>query len=767
MSGAAVGLETGPAGLAGRRRTTAAVAERPLPFVAELGLFALIAAFSMGLWARLVEPSSADHQALALLVVAAGAVALHRLARVRSRGARRTGCITVAVATVIGALVAAGLPAHLLAPAQWGELRTQIQGGMGGIEQAELPYAGSDPWIRLTLVLGAPALVAVAGTIAFWPARRPGPARAAALAVLLIAYGIAATLDNPGAEAFWGIVLLVLAVAWLWAPRLQPGRRAAALAVAFGAGVLALPATARLNGPAWWDYENWSWFGAQRTVSFEWNHTYGPLDWPREGTTVMSVDTSDALYWKASVLDRFDGYGWQRALPGDPDAAAEVRARTAVPGAGLERKHPGWVADASFELRALSSDLVIGTGLTTSVDGLSGTLASGDGTLTHVGEPLERGDTYSVVAYVPQPTPDQLREAPVASSERRFNGSTLLSLPSAAGATQAPGPAVPMPLWGKRDPAATAHVLASPYGPTYRLARSWIADARTPYDAVRAIQDHLRSDYEYDPNVPAHTYPLQSFLFDDGSGYCQQFAGTMGLMLRMVGIPARVVSGFAPGSLDPGSGTYEVHDTDAHAWVEAYFRGIGWVTFDPTPDAAPAASQRLGGDFAAEFRGPAPNPATAEAAGPSRGGRVETTAPARVRSASSSSWGPAAVIVLVVVCIAAGGFALVIARRHRRLRSGNQADAQVAELTEALRRAGWRIGPRTTLLAIERRSTGAARAAIRVYAAGLRTHRFGPATAPPPGPAERRAVRRALSAGGLRRRLRMLLSIPPGGPARS
>ena len=360
----------------------AAVAERPLPFAVELGLFALIAAFSMALWARLVEPSSADRQALALLVVAAGAIALQLLARVGSRGGRRTLCIAVAFATMIGALVAAGLPAHLLAPAQWGELRTQIQGGMGGIEQAELPYAGSDPWIRLTLVLGAPALVALAGMIAFWPARRRGPARAAALAVLLIAYGIAATLDNPGAEAFWGIVLLVLAVAWLWAPRLQPGRRAAALAVAFGAGVLALPATAKLNGPAWWDYENWSWFGAQRTVSFEWNHSYGPLDWPREGTTVMSVDTSAPLYWKASVLDRFDGYGWQRALPGDPDAAPEVRARSSVPGGALERKHPGWVADATFELRALSSDVVIGTGLTESIDGLSGTLASGDGTLT-------------------------------------------------------------------------------------------------------------------------------------------------------------------------------------------------------------------------------------------------------------------------------------------------------------------------------------------------------------------------------------------------
>ena len=72
----------------------------------------------------------------------------------------------------------------------------------------------------------------------------------------------------------------------------------------------------------------------------------------------------------------------------------------------------------------------------------------------------------------------------------------------------------------------------------------------------------------------------------------------MGLMLRMVGIPSRVVSGFAPGTLDPATDTYEVHDTDAHSWVEVYFRGIGWVTFDPTPNAAPAQSQRVLGDFA-------------------------------------------------------------------------------------------------------------------------------------------------------------------------
>jgi hypothetical protein len=299
--------------------------------------------------------------------------------------------LTAAAATAIAALLVAGLPGELLRPGPWGELRDQIRGGMGGIEQARLPYDGADPWIRLTLVLGAPALVAVAGALAFWPARNRAWLRAAALAVLLITYGVAATLDNPGAEAFWGIVLLALSVAWLWVPQLEPRRRGPAIALAVAAGVLALPLTARLNAEAWWDYESWSWFGAKRTVSFQWNHDYGPLDWPRDGTTLMTVETSTPLYWKASVLDRFDGYSWQRAAAGDSASIAELRARGATPGEGLERSHPGWISDATFELRALTTDLVIGAGVTEAVNGIDGTLASVDGTLTHVGAPLERG----------------------------------------------------------------------------------------------------------------------------------------------------------------------------------------------------------------------------------------------------------------------------------------------------------------------------------------------------------------------------------------
>ena len=85
--------------------------------------------------------------------------------------------------------------------------------------------------------------------------------------------------------------------------------------------------------------------------------------------------------------------------------------------------------------------------------------------------------------------------------------------------------------------------------------------------------------------------PLDRFLFDAPRGYCQHFSGAMALLLRMGGVPARVAVGFTPGSRTPRRGEYVVRDLDAHSWVEAYFPRWGWVTFDPTPAAAPPREQ--------------------------------------------------------------------------------------------------------------------------------------------------------------------------------
>ncbi len=748
-----------PGGSAG---TTMPVAHPALAI--ELPLFLALAVLGMSQWARLVEPASAGRLAAALAVVCLTAVLLWAVGFLRSRGLRVLLALAIAVAGAAGALHAAGLPLHLLAPGEWGDLRDNVRGGMGGIEEAQLPYAGPDPWVRLTLILGAPALVALAAALAFWPGRKRGRQRVAALVVLLIAYGVGATLDNPGAEAFWGIVLLICSAAWLWVPGLAVGRRAPAVAVAIAAGVLTLPFVARLNGAAWWDYETWSWFGAQRTVTFKWNHDYGPLDWPREGTTLLTVEADTPLYWKASVLDRFDGYRWERPVPGQPGASAELQARGAIPGDGLELQHPGWVAQATFELRALTSDVVIGAGTTepNAIDGIEGTLASNDGTLTHTGDPLERGEEYSIVSYVPQPTPDQLREAPPATSRRRFAGSTLLAFPTPESAVTTES----MPLWGDQRERIAELVLGSPYAPTYRLAQEWTAGARTPYDAVRAIEGNLRRGFAYTPTVPEHLYPLQSFLFEDRAGYCQQFAGTMGLMLRMLGIPTRVVSGFAPGSLNESTGRYEVHDFDAHSWVEVYFRGIGWVTFDPTPGAAPAESQRLGGEFATAFRGPAPTPIPPDQAAGDGGPAIESGSSSVVAGGASGGPWPMIALGALAASAAAGLVVFVVSwRRRRRLLDGAAIDDQITEFRAALGRLGWRLGPGTTLLAIERRATGGSRAGIRAYAAALRAHRYAPGSSPPPGPAERRALRAALRGGKAGGRLRALIAVPPGGPA--
>ena len=420
MSGAAVSAP-GRIGFGSERAATAKVRpeQEPVSLWLELPLFAALGAFAMLQWTRLVEPAPLGREALALGAVCVCAVGLRALGRLERGWLRMVLCLLVGAGGVAVALLAAGLPRELLAPAHWGELRDQVRSGIGGIEEADLPYAGDDQWIRLSLVLGAPALVALAGAVAFWPTKRPALNRACALGILLIVYGVGATLDNPGAEVLWGVALLLLACAWLWIARLEPRRRPLAVGVALAAGALAVPLTARLNAPAWWDYETWSWFGAERTVEFQWNHEYGPLDWPREGTTLMTVDSERPLYWKASVLDRFDGHTWSRAVPGDPSAVAELHARAAVPGGEeLDARHPDWVERAAFELRALTSDFVIGAGITRSVDGEGGSLPSADGTLTHVGPPLERGDTYSIVAYVPQPSVEQLRRAPAARPTR-------------------------------------------------------------------------------------------------------------------------------------------------------------------------------------------------------------------------------------------------------------------------------------------------------------------------------------------------------------
>ncbi len=310
------------------------------------------------------------------------------------------------------------------------------------------------------------------------------------------------------------------------------------------AGVVSLPIAARLDASVGaWNWENWTLFTHDRAVSFQWDHTYGPLDWPQDGTKLFAARSERPLYWKTSVLDRFNGAGWERAERTDSAASAERQARRSTPGGELAYRNGDWLTQATISVDALSSEFAIGAGTTQVVQGIGGVHKSLDGTLMINGAPLSRDEEYSIVAYSPEPTERRLRAAPDTYSQDRFGGSLLLQIPEASGQS----PPLEMPTWGRTDADVRRAMRVSPYARDYRLAQRLTHRARTPYEAVLAIEAYLRRGFEYSPDVPEHIYPLDSFLFDDRRGYCQQFAGSMGLMLRMLGIPTRVVSGFAPG----------------------------------------------------------------------------------------------------------------------------------------------------------------------------------------------------------------------------
>jgi transglutaminase-like putative cysteine protease len=120
-----------------------------------------------------------------------------------------------------------------------------------------------------------------------------------------------------------------------------------------------------------------------------------------------------------------------------------------------------------------------------------------------------------------------------------------------------------------------------------------LTDAQpTPYRRIIAIQDYLRG-FTYTLRAPSAPdgNQLLYFLTRSKAGYCVQFASSMALLLRELGIPARVAQGYVTGSFDPKADLYRVTTADAHTWVEVLFPGYGWIPFEPTPTRSNPATQ--------------------------------------------------------------------------------------------------------------------------------------------------------------------------------
>jgi transglutaminase-like putative cysteine protease len=117
------------------------------------------------------------------------------------------------------------------------------------------------------------------------------------------------------------------------------------------------------------------------------------------------------------------------------------------------------------------------------------------------------------------------------------------------------------------------------------LAREITQGQANPYEKAKAIERYLRTKYPYDLNVPVPPDDqdiADYFLFDLKKGYCDYFATAMVVLARSSGLPARFVSGYAPGSYDSINAQYIVREMDAHSWAEVYFPEVGWVEFEPT-----------------------------------------------------------------------------------------------------------------------------------------------------------------------------------------
>ncbi|MCA1958166.1 MAG: DUF3488 and transglutaminase-like domain-containing protein [Nitrospira sp.] len=117
------------------------------------------------------------------------------------------------------------------------------------------------------------------------------------------------------------------------------------------------------------------------------------------------------------------------------------------------------------------------------------------------------------------------------------------------------------------------------------LAKTIVGQERTPYGQAMAIQDHLSRNYRYSLEIPLaeQTNPLEEFLFNRKTGYCEHYATAMVMMLRTLGVPARLVTGFLATEWNEYRNHYVVRQQDAHAWVEVHLPHSGWIVMDPTP----------------------------------------------------------------------------------------------------------------------------------------------------------------------------------------
>jgi protein-glutamine gamma-glutamyltransferase len=756
--------------------------------------FAALASLGALEWQRMVEGLSSGRALLWVAAATAAAAAVLACDRLPAR-VRGIGTVGVAAAGLLAAVVVSGIELDLLKPRHWDELVEGVAGGAQSLGTVRMPYAGTDPWPRAALELAGSMLLAAAALLAVWPRPRGrGYPFLALIALLVLVVSPVVSLGGTR-PLLLGAGIAALTVCFLWLERLplRPGIGVAALLGVALAGALPLAAVAD-RGEPWFDYKAFAeGLGPDDPVRFSWNQSYGPITWPRDGNEVMRVKSDEPHYWKVANLTRFDGTGWNEAVPDDGELDSELREDW--------RNKPGWIDRVEVSVRRMRTLDVPAPGSIMEIDDATRPLRPSGvpGRWTGSTE-LRRGDSYTVESYVPTPTAAEMRQEDRTGFRPERAGDltmtvqfappqmpTIRELGGIGDGVVDSGVVHFRPFGDTREPFVTypkirrtrygdidATMRLTSYVRTWRLAKSLRAAAETPFEYILLVNAYLQQGFGYSERPappPAGRAPLDAFLIDTKEGYCQHFSGAMALLLRMGGVPARVATGFSPGGFSDRRDAWIVRDTDAHAWVEAWFDELGWVTYDPTPASTPARSQ-----IAALEAPPEPIPASPDdGTGAGAGAGSAAQRPGGVRpdllldpqrhnptEPSEEQGGGIAWWTWALFAIAAGMLVLWIGsawRRHRRRLTLPPLDRAVAELEAALRRAGRPLETGTTLRQLEQRLGASSDATA--YLRALSASRYGTAAATPT-PAQRRALRRALAQGlGPAGRLRALWALPP------
>ena len=235
------------------------------------------------------------------------------------------------------------------------------------------------------------------------------------------------------------------------------------------------------------------------------------------------------------------------------------------------------------------------------------------------------------------------------------------------------------------------------FGPFARQLEAKVvaeSPSATAYDRAATIVNELHSSvFTYDTDVRgidcAGVSTVECFA-QFKRGFCQYYAVTMAVILRDLNVPTRIAEGFLPGPRDVQTGTERIFNSNAHVWVEVYFPGVGWVTFDPTgggiaqlaalPSGRPVASgPRASSSAALSTRRPETDP-FADGPGGSVSGR-----------ANPGTLGPLAAVTVLLLLTIAG---LIFVAWQRGPRSGTSPDLAYGTVTRLAARFGF--GPRAT-----------------------------------------------------------------------